>query len=336
MSGQPGNNGDLEPQHKRQKRSDEKEAAKIIALGGPMYDEATARKMLQEVVIVDADWPGNETRDGQVIVFDTALDKFYRFKDDHFEGRLTLLTYFASKGDVKMCRYLISRGASTTTKTFPMYAAAGRGHLDICKILCANGWRNDIWKEDLSGWTPFHIAAYKGHDELVRWFVLQGALCADANSEEIKKEHIYPEIMSSTENAIFVSSYERLVEWAKEVTESHSSLMMFLLGTLPPAPDEDQSRTIQCLSGHPGVRKLVGDFVGQEVTKAKHLRILRNVVDVVPFHEGPYWNDNNWNIESMYDGEYSSDDGEVESPSPATAATGKSSPPPPALSARPI
>ena len=57
---------------------------------------------------------------------------------------------------------------------------------------------------------------------------------------------------------------------------------MFLLGTLPPAPDKKQSRTLQCLSGHPGVRKHIGTFVGLEVTKAKQLRILRNVVDVLP------------------------------------------------------
>ena len=78
------------------------------------------------------------------------------------------------------------------------------------------------------------------------------------------------------------SSCERLVEWAKEVTESHSSLMMFLLGTLPPAPGMEQSRTLQCLSGDPGVRKHIGDFVGLEVTKVKQLRILRNVVEVLP------------------------------------------------------
>ena len=158
-----------------------------------------------------------------------------------------------------------------------MYAAAGRGHLDICKILCANGWRNDIWKEDLSGWTPFHIAAYKGHDELVRWFVLQGALCADANSEEVQGDRI-PRMLHPED----ARACERLVEWAKEVTESHSSLMMFLLGALPPAPGKNQSRTLQCLSGHPGVRKHIGNFVGLEVTKAKQLRILRNVVEVLP------------------------------------------------------
>ena len=58
---------------------------------------------------------------------------------------------------------------------------------------------------------------------------------------------------------------------------------MFLLGTLPPAPDKDQSCTLQCLSGHAGVRKHIGDFVGLEITKGKQLRILRSLKEQLPY-----------------------------------------------------
>ena len=78
------------------------------------------------------------------------------------------------------------------------------------------------------------------------------------------------------------TSCKRLVGWAKEVTQSHSALVLILLGTLPPAPGKDQSCILQCLSGQPGIRKHIGDFVGLKVTKGKHLRILRQVVDVLP------------------------------------------------------
>ena len=117
----------------------------------------------------------------------------------------------------------------------------------------------------------------------MRWLTLHGALCANASSDEIERdrEHLIYQEYESGESVI-CRSCERLVEWAKEITESHSSPMMFLLGALPPAPGKDQSRILQCLSGHPGVRKHIGNFVGLEVTKAKQLRILRNVVDVVP------------------------------------------------------
>ena len=132
-------------------------------------------------------------------------------------------------------------------------------------------------------WTPFHEAILKGCDEVIRWLVLQGALCANASSEEIEGDRIYPNTCYR-KSLKLSSSCKRLFERAKEVTQSHSALVTFLLGTLPPAPGKDQSccAPLQCLSGHSGVRKDIGDFVGLEITKAKHLRILCQVVDVFP------------------------------------------------------
>jgi hypothetical protein len=147
-----------------------------------------------------------------------------------------------------------------------MYEAACEGHLDICKLLYENGAQNDVWKVDDTGWTPYHAAAYKGHDGLVRWFVLQGALCADADSVEIEGDRIYPQQQRTwgrnvwRGNRNMADSCQRLVAWAKEAIETHSALVMFLLGALPPAPDTDQSRSLQCLSVRPGIRKHIGDF----------------------------------------------------------------------------
>ena len=283
MSDQPGNNCDREPLSKRQKCGD----------GGPMYDEATARKMLEEVVLISAE--DNEYGEEAVIGFDpddAALDNVY----DEVDGFLdvTPMTHFAKKGDAKMCRFLASRGASTTksTSTRPMYLAALEGHLGVCKFLQANGASHDIWRENATyGWTPFHTAAFHGHDEVVRWLVLQGALCANGNSESLDEGvRIYPKNYRGNgikdwrrpTRSLISRQCERLVGWAEEVTQSHSALVMFLLGTLPPSPGKEQSCILQCFSGHPGVLKHIGDFVGLEVTKGKHLRILRNVVDVLP------------------------------------------------------
>ena len=304
MSDQSGNNGDEEPSRKRLKRGDDEAAPpEISAFGGPMYDEATARKMLMEVVLVSAESSFQED-DDEVIGFDPndeALDNIY-FVDNGDFGEwceyATPMTYFARKGDAKMCRYLISRGASTTKASdrersfFPVYSAAFEGHLNICKLFYANGARSDVRRDYGEGWTPFHIAAHKGHDEVVRWLVLHGAICADGDSEEIQGDFIiYPEVFRFADTHLswlregrekISRSCQRLVEWSKEVTQTHSAVVMFLLGTLPPAPGKDQSRTLQCLSGHPGVRKHIGNFVGLEVTKRKQLRILRSVVDVLP------------------------------------------------------
>ena len=282
--------GDIEPQRKRQKRGDEKEAAETIALGGPMYDEATARKMLKEVVLVTAE----NAKDGEAVIGfdpdDASLDNaYYAFDDSYywFGEEITPMLYSVQKGDEKMCRYLISRGASTTKSSgggdslCPMHVAAQLGHLNICKLLYANGAQNDVWKDDGYGWTPFHCAARNGHDEVVRWLTFHGALCTDSSSEMVEGDRIYP-YLETQHKWRMNRSFERLVEWAKEVTQSHSAVITFLCGALPPAPDEDESRTLQCLSVHPGIRKLIGDFVGLEITKGKHLRILRHVVEVLP------------------------------------------------------
>ena len=289
-----------EPPRKRQKCSgdgDDQKVAEIIAYGGPMYDEATARKMLQEVVLVPVAYAQNESE--LMVRFDpndATLDNLYYADDGNFGGyEITPMIYFADKGDPKMCRYLISRGASTTKRSarseqdlFPMYTAAAKGNLDVCKLLYANGAQNDVRGADPDGYAPFHVAVTvtaRSHeqDEVLRWLTLHGALCADANSERFEGNRIYPiDIRLQNDKKEISTSCQGLVEWAKEVTQTHSSLVAFLHGALPPAPNQDQSRTLQCLSGHPGVRQHIGDFVGLEVTKRKQLRILRNVVDTLP------------------------------------------------------
>lgn len=123
-------------------------------------------------------------------------------------------------------------------------------------------------------------------DETVRWLVLRGALCVDDISEEVDEDCVigaFQNLRNRGKSKTIVSVCNRLVEWAEDVTRAHSSLVAFLLGALPPAPNTDRSCCLlQVLSGVPGVRKDIGDFVGLEVRKGKHLRILRQVVNVLP------------------------------------------------------
>ena len=288
MSGEERDDNAVEPQSKRQKLSGDGE---IIAFGGPMYDEATARKILKEVVLVTAE----NAEDGEAVIGfdpdDVALDNFYYVDNDDYDdfdgAEVTPMLYFAQKENAKMCRYLVSKGASTTKSAedglCPMHYATSKGHVDICNLLYANGAQNDIRKAYWNGWTPFHVAAVTGQVEVMQWLTLHGALCADGSSEEIEKDRIYLDDSWRDGNMSVISrSCVRLVEWAKEVTQSHSALVNFLLGTLPPAPGKDQSCILQYFSGHPGVRKHIGDFVGLEITKGKQLRILRQVVHVLP------------------------------------------------------
>jgi hypothetical protein len=268
-----------EPLNKKQKRGDgdDKEAAPEI------YDEATARKMLEEAVLVTAE----EANGGEAVIgFDPELlDALYPVVVlSVFRRSTTPMIHFSEKGDAKMCRYLVSRGASTTKAEdsnfhFPMYLAARNGHLDVCKFLYENGAENDVRRATESYWTPFIAAACNSRDEVLRWLVLHGALCADNSSEDVCVER------ARIDHENEVRSCERLVEWAEEVIQSHSALITFLGGTLAPAhANADQRCILQSLSGHPGVRKHIADFVGLEVTKRKQLRILRNVKEVLSFY----------------------------------------------------
>ena len=148
-----------------------------------MYDEATARKILTAA----------KNMAGETMGFDPErLDATYH--NNGWSWGVTPMIYFARKGDAKMCRYLISRGASTTKSNdrnhcFPMLLANQNGHLDVCKLLFENGAQNDVRRANKDNSTPFFAAAKFstnfGHDQVLRWLTLHGALCADNNSEDV-------------------------------------------------------------------------------------------------------------------------------------------------------
>ena len=244
-----------------------------------MYDEATARKMLRDAPVrpLGSDGEGDDGFDPD----DAALDNDYRDKDYQFD-QFTPLIYFTSEGDLKMIRYLISRGASTTKGTdifpSPMHLAAREGSLDICKLLHANGAQDHVRLPDKYGWTPFHYAAHLEFDDFARWLVLHGALCHNDSSDVVDGDLIRGRNRCAGEKAYATCC--RLVDWSKDILQSHSSMVIFLLGTLPPTPEKDRGCILQCLSGHPGIRKNIADF-GLEVTNAKQLRILGSVVELL-------------------------------------------------------
>ena len=271
--------GDV-PRSKKQKVCESGEVY-VEALGGPMYDEATARKIMRYAPVrpLGSDGEGGAGFDPD----DAALDNVYHQLN---EDEITPMLYFAYQGDLKMMRYLIFRGASTTKligdHTSPIHMAAWAGCLDICKFLTANGAQDLMRLTNIHGWTPFLCAANGGSDQVVRWLVLQGALCHDDNSDEVDGDLIHHRRHNTYVNRSVFKTCERLVDWSKDVLQAHFALVTFLLGTLPPTPEKDRGCILQCLSGNSGIRKLIGDFVGLEVTKATQLRILQSVVKVLP------------------------------------------------------
>lgn len=85
--------------------------------------------------------------------------------EDDMEGgmkdlsKTTPINYYSAKGDLKMCRYLIGRGAHCNKPdsygNTPMYWAAYNGHLEICKLLYLNGGaQEDIRTLETFGGAP--------------------------------------------------------------------------------------------------------------------------------------------------------------------------------------
>ena len=141
---------------KKQKR-DGTETTASGDLGGPMEEEATARQKLQ-----DAGFDPDSPRLLQAVI---PSGGWY----------VNAMAFFCRIGDLKMCRYLLFKGASATqtwndddddhthhdgsnvnTICSPMYSAALGGRLDICKWLCKHGGRGDIRNENRYYPSPMH------------------------------------------------------------------------------------------------------------------------------------------------------------------------------------
>ena len=236
------------------------EAAMLMAsLGGPMEDEATARRKLRDAGF-DPDSP-------QLLQTKTGLD---------FE---LPMTYFCRVGDLKMCRYLLSKGA-LATQTWnddddsdggedddeddddansiisPMSAAALGGHLSICKLLCEHGGRCDIRKVNRNWFSPLYYAVQytstryadppriQRQRETYRWRILNEALCP--NDDGIVDFSLVDNNLRSEGGREEIS---HMLGWAENAVRTHSGFMAFLMGTyrreVPPFNKEDFEKLLK-------------------------------------------------------------------------------------------
>ena len=315
-----GESGQSDRPAKRQKQHNETEA-----FGRPMDDEETARRKLEEAGF-DPDKP----------------------LDDAFDVQDFPMTYFCGVGDLRMCRYLLSKGASTTQSWVdenedydsddddddggsavnlipsPMFAAARNGHFDICKWLFEHGARGDIRKGNAHFFSPLSasIARASGRIEITerekyrkicRWLILNEALFPRDNAL-VSDPFLIKEAFAPMDN---YKEAPYLLRWADEEVRTHNSFMTFLMGTylrnVPAFTKEGFKRMmsdkfhsleaahsilaslpedrhqfiwekeckamnhcdLQCLSGHPGIRKHIADLLG--VKCGRDLRIMREL-----------------------------------------------------------
>ena len=293
MSSEEGVGGagaDEQPAAKKQRKFTEAD------LGGPIEDEETARKKLE-----DAGFDPDKVTEPAIV---KCPRRFGRALVGHWY--VNPICHFAAAGDLKMCRYLVARGASTTDEVanedcidvelFPMAAAAKCDMKDVCQWLFHHGAHGNISRvvrrvrDDA---TPLRLAldpwSPPNQDmEAAKWLILNGAIPSDSEgylngSVMDKVFKIYSYDMRYDRTSLHDGQFRRelLLQWAEEICSDHDNFLIFLGGTIQAlrfdAAKGSEQRPARCLNGHKGIRKKIAEYVG-EIT-GRNLRTVRCIVE---------------------------------------------------------
>ena len=222
---------------------------------GPIEDDRTAREKLREAGFdpEDVHTGLSEMEDG--------------VKNDHdltMWVNITPMAYFASRGDLPMCRYLHHvRGAATTKVAeadrsepnsdvmwFPLYIAAydaQREYFEVIKWLYRHGAKGDMLTGSFESTTPLSTCFYSWDrprctedsipEEMVafvHWLVVNGEL-------EREQERTTPgtvcrflyELQRENDWMVVGVAKELFTKWLRDLLQPNDAFHMFLLGTLP-------------------------------------------------------------------------------------------------------
>lgn len=259
-------------------------------LGGPIEDEETARKKLEKAGFRRGNFTEAEPAD----------------LDSDGGWYVNPICHFAGLGDLKMCRYLLTRGATTTDDAldeegdiewFPMLAAAQLGMKKGCQWLYNHGAQQDIsrviYEGDcplgvaLSPWSSFNNPPHTASNralETARWLIFNGAIPED------REGNLCASFMSrafAVRNAgregspAFNTKFEGckcLLGWAEDSCNIHFAYSTFLQGTFCRNSNEERLFSpIQSLGGHEGIRKKIAEYFG--VVTGRNLRTVRGIVE---------------------------------------------------------
>lgn len=218
----------------------------------------------------------------------------YYDEEEDASRTVTPMIYFSRKGCIKMCDYLLSRGADCrkTTKLgilFPMYAAAVHGNVNVCDWLFRHGAKEDIRKQNLYGNSPLSIAMSHLSPiswlEVVPWLILNGALSPDGVIDDATmRKDLCPKSFWYCDNR------PKLLSWAEDVVTTHSNVRLFLKGTCITSPSSSyETRNkkrktspspLVTFNGKSGILELIADHVGNP--KANDLRTVCQLIDLLP------------------------------------------------------
>ena len=264
---------------------------RLLDAGGPIEDDKIARRKMRKARVREILWV-NRTP-GEFDGFDpNNVADVKRTSATSKMSEVKPTGYFAGIGHLPMMRWLYVNGADTrdvdVAINFPMYKAALRGHLRVCKWLFQHGAAGDIKRRAGNGRTPlcasFFYSSTSEQRNVGRWLILNGALCKDDTSGDLDVELVKQDL-----DLEYVRYEDRMVlfEWADDLHRARTSFLLFLSGALS-APKQVNSTPrdaspVQHLTGKPGIRELIGDYVG--FVRGREARITRQLTKLLTnFH----------------------------------------------------
>ena len=277
---------DQKPEAKKQRMLTEAE------LGGPIEDEETAREKLKKV-----GFDPDDIHEAKFVLVPDGIDA--NRWDANPIWDVNPICHFAGAGDLKMCRYLVTRGATTRDSAgvgdevvdeiewFPMRAAAQNGMKHVCEWLYHHGARDDISRVTDEGDCPLISALdpwmHPNRDiETAQRLILHGAIPVD--KEGIQCASFMYDVFRIPGSNVYLGSLhrfeerKRLLQWAENVCDDHTAFNTFLHGTLSRISNKERPLSpARFLEGHEGLRKKIADYVG--VITGRNLRRVRGTVE---------------------------------------------------------
>ena len=263
----------VEPEPKRRR---------LLDPGGPIEDDETARRKMRNACVFNH---------GEFLPVgfdpDNVADiQSYRPRNALNTSHIKPMGYFARLGDLPMMRWLYVNGADTrdmdVAQLFPMYLAAQNGQAAVCRWLFDHGAAKDVKRRTRAfGSSPLAVTFSGCFDTSIsNWLILNGALCKDDDSGDLDLETMKKDI----DHSWLIEERELLLEWANNLHRARTSFLLFLSGTLA-GPNHGYSTRrvvshVQLLAGQPGLRELIGDFVG--FVHGREARIVRQLTEGCP------------------------------------------------------